>query len=139
MMTAFEVKERLRAYQRARRECLKITAELKRVRGGMTDIRSPRMDVMPRVNSRCRPMWAIERADWLERRLAAAESNRDAALDDVRALIALVRDSDGRDILTLRYVDDVRFEDVPGRVLLSERSMWRAYNRAVRDIAENWQ
>lgn len=138
-MTAFEVKERLRTYQRACRECRKIKSELARVRDGMTDIRSPRMDAMPRGSSLRRSMWVIERGDWLERRLAAAETDRDAALDDVRALIALTHDSDGRDILTLRYVDNVRFEDIPARVLLSERSMWRAYNRAVRDIAENWQ
>ena len=80
---------------------------------------------------------AIEKIDGLERRLRDEQSERDAALSDVRALIGEADSDDGKAILSLRYIDGVRFEDIPERLFISERSMWRRYTDAIERIAEN--
>ena len=80
---------------------------------------------------------AIERIDELERRLVTEQSGRDAALADVRALIGKVTDEEGRAILSLRYIDGVRFEDIPGRLFISYATMWRRYEKAIAQIADS--
>lgn len=132
-MTTEEVKERLRAYRRACKECRKLNRKIRDKRESMTQPRAVRTDALPGGKGNTLEA-AIEKIDTLERRLHAAESEKDKALSDVRTLIALVEDPDGRYILILRYINGVSFDDIPEQMYISDRSMWRRYNRAIDEI-----
>ena len=132
-MTTEEVKERLRAYRRACKECRKLSRKIRDKRESMTQPRAVRTDALPGGKGNTLEA-AIEKIDTLERRLHAAESEKDKALSDVRTLIALVEDPDGRYILILRYINGVSFDDIPEQMYISVRSMWRRYNRAIDEI-----
>ena len=132
-MTADEVKERLRAYCRIRNECRKLSRKIRDKRESMTQPRAVRTDALPGGKGNTLEA-AIEKIDTLERRLHAAESEKDKALSDVRTLIALVENPDGRYILILRYINGVSFDDIPEQMYISDRSMWRRYNRAIDEI-----
>ena len=132
-MTTEEVKERLRTYQRACKECHKLNRKIRDKRESMTQPRAVRTDALPGGKGNTLEA-AIEKIDALERRLDAAESEKDKALSDVRTLIALVEDPDGRYILILRYINGVSFDDIPEQMYISDRSMWRRYNRAIDEI-----
>ena len=132
-MTADEVKERLRAYRRACKECRKLSRKIRDKRESMTQPRAVRTDALPGGKGNTLEA-AIEKIDTLERRLDAAQSEKDKALADVRAMIALVEDPDGRYILILRYINGVSFDDIPEQMYISDRSMWRRYNRAIDEI-----
>ena len=132
-MTADEVKERLRAYRRACKECRKLNRKIRDKRDSMTQPRAVRTDALPGGKGNTLEA-AIEKIDTLERRLHAAQSEKDKALSDVRALIALAEDPDGRYILILRYIIGVSFDDIPEQMYISDRSMWRRYNRAIDEI-----
>ena len=132
-MTTDEVKERLRAYRRACKECRKLNRKIKDKRESMTQPRAVRTDALPGGKGNTLEA-AIEKIDTLERRLHAAESEKDKALSDVRTLIALVENPDGRYILILRYINGVSFDDIPEQMYISDRSMWRRYNRAIDEI-----
>ena len=132
-MTADEVKERLRAYRRACKECRKLSRKIRDKRESMTQPRAVRTDALPGGKGNTLEA-AIEKIDALERRLDAAQSEKDKSLSDVRALIALVEDPDGRYILILRYINGVSFDDIPEQMYISDRSMWRRYNRAIDEI-----
>ena len=132
-MTADEVKERLRAYRRIRNECRKLSRKIRDKRESMTQPRAVRTDALPGGKGNTLEA-AIEKIDTLERRLHAAESEKDKALSDVRTLIALVENPDGRYILILRYINGVSFDDIPEQMYISDRSMWRRYNRAIDEI-----
>lgn len=138
-MTTYEVKERLREYRRACRRCGELEQRIARKRSDMRALRAVRSDSQPGGKGNSMEA-AIERIDELERRLMDEHAGRDAALADVRALIDLVdtgsdEGQDGRKILSLRYIDGVRFEDIPDIAKVSLRSMWRRYNRAIAEIA----
>lgn len=132
-MTTEEVKERLRTYQRACKECRKLNRKIRDKRESMTQPRAVRTDALPGGKGNTLEA-AIEKIDTLERRLHAAQSEKDKALSDVRTLIALVEDPDGRYILILRYINGVSFDDIPEQMYISDRSMWRRYNRAIDEI-----
>ena len=132
-MTADEVKGRLRAFRRACKECCKLSRKIRDKRESMTQPRAVRTDALPGGKGNTLEA-AIEKIDTLERRLHAAESEKDKALSDVRTLIALVEDPDGRYILILRYINGVSFDDIPEQMYISDRSMWRRYNRAIDEI-----
>ena len=132
-MTADEVKERLRAYRRACKECRKLSRKIRDKRESMTQPRAVRTDALPGGKGNTLEA-AIEKIDTLERRLDAAQSEKNKALADVRAMIALVEDPDGRYILILRYINGVSFDDIPEQMYISDRSMWRRYNRAIDEI-----
>ena len=132
-MTADEVKGRLRAFRRACKECHKLNRKIRDKRESMTQPRAVRTDALPGGKGNTLEA-AIEKIDALERRLDAAESEKDKALSDVRTLIALVEDPDGRYILILRYINGVSFDDIPEQMYISDRSMWRRYNRAIDEI-----
>ena len=132
-MTADEVKGRLRAFRRACKECHKLNRKIRDKRESMTQPRAVRTDALPGGKGNTLEA-AIEKIDTLERRLHAAESEKDKALSDVRTLIALVEDPDGRYILILRYINGVSFDDIPEQMYISDRSMWRRYNRAIDEI-----
>ena len=132
-MTADEVKERLRAYRRACKECRKLNRKIRDKRESMTQPRAVRTDALPGGKGNTLEA-AIEKIDALERRLDAAQSEKDKSLSDVRALIALAEDPDGRYILILRYINGVSFDDIPEQMYISDRSMWRRYNRAIDEI-----
>ncbi len=132
-MTTEEVKERLRTYQRACKECRKLNRKIRDKRESMTQPRAVRADALPGGKGNTLEA-AIEKIDALERRLDAAQSEKDKSLSDVRALIALVEDPDGRYILILRYINGVSFDDIPEQMYISDRSMWRRYNRAIDEI-----
>lgn len=132
-MTTEEVKERLRTYQRACKECRKLNRKIRDKRESMTQPRAVRTDALPGGKGNTLEA-AIEKIDTLERRLDAAQSEKDKSLSDVRALIALVEDPDGRYILILRYINGVSFDDIPEQMYISDRSMWRRYNRAIDEI-----
>ena len=132
-MTTDEVKERLRAYRRACKECRKLNRKIRDKRESMTQPRAVRTDALPGGKGNTLEA-AIEKIDTLERRLDAAESEKDKALSDVRTLIALVEDPDGRYILILRYINGVSFDDIPEQMYVSDRSMWRRCNRAIDEI-----
>lgn len=132
-MTTEEVKERLRTYQRACKECRKLNRKIRDKRESMTQPRAVRTDALPGGKGNTLEA-AIEKIDALERRLDAAQSEKDKSLSDVRALIALVEDPDGRYILILRYINGVSFDDIPEQMYISDRSMWRRYNRAIDEI-----
>ena len=132
-MTTEEVKERLRAYRRACKECRKLNRKIRDKRDSMAQPRAVRTDALPGGKGNTLEA-AIEKIDTLERRLHAAESEKDKALSDVRTLIALVEDPDGRYILILRYINGVSFDDIPEQMYISDRSMWRRYNRAIDEI-----
>ena len=138
-MTTYEVKERLREYRRACRRCGELEQRIARKRSDMRALRAVRTDSQPGGSGNSLEA-AIEKIDGLERRLMDEHAGRDAALADVRALIDLVdtgsdEGQDGRKILSLRYIDGVRFEDIPDIAKVSLRSMWRRYNRAIAEIA----
>ena len=138
-MTVFEIKERLREYRKACRRCGELEQRIARKRSDMRALRAVRSDSQPGGKGNSMEA-AIERIDELERRLMDEHAGRDAALADVRALIDLVdtgsdEGQDGRKILSLRYIDGVRFEDIPDIAKVSLRSMWRRYNRAIAEIA----
>ena len=135
-MTTYEVKERLREYRRACRRCGELEQRIARKRSDMRALRAVRTDSQPGGSENSLEA-AIEKIDGLERRLVSEQSGRDAALADVRALIGKVTDEEGRAILSLRYIDGVRFEDIPERLFISERSMWRRYYNAISSIADN--
>lgn len=135
-MTIFEVKERLRAYRRACRRCEELEKQIARRRADMRTLRAVRTDSLPGGKGNSMEA-AIEKIDGMERRLRSEQSERDAALADVRALIGKVTDEEGMAILSLRYIDGVRFEDIPERLFISERSMWRRYNAVIFSIADN--
>lgn len=149
-MTVDEIKNRLRAYRRACRCCKELEKQIARRRGDMMGLRAVRTDSLPGGAGNTLEA-AVERVDTLERQLQAAQERRERALDDVRALIAAADggggdDEDGKKILSLRYIDGVSFEDIPERLYISERSMWRRYNKAISVIAiyaekllKNWQ
>lgn len=132
-MTADEVKGRLRAYRRACKECCKLNRKIRDKRDSMTQPRAVRTDALPGGKGNTLEA-AIEKIDALERRLDAAQSEKDKSLSDVRALIALVENPDGRYILILRYINGVSFDDIPEQMYISDRSMWRRYNRAIDEI-----
>ena len=138
-MTVFEIKERLRAYRRACRRCEELEKQIARRRADMRTLRAVRTDSLPGGKGNSMEA-AIEKIDGLERRLMDEQAGRDAALADVRVLIDLVdtdseEGQDGKKILSLRYIDGVRFEDIPDMVGVSLRSMWRRYNGAISAIA----
>ena len=135
-MTVFEIKERLRAYRRACRRCGELERQIARRRADMRTLRAVRSASLPGGKGRSMEA-AIGGRDGLERRLVSEQSGRDAALADVRVLIGKVTDEEGRAILSLRCIDGVRFEDIPERLFISERSMWRRYNAAIFSIADN--
>lgn len=133
-MTSFEIKERLREYNRACRRCEELERQIIRRRAALSSPRAVRFDVLPGGKGNSIES-AIERIDELERRLADEKSLCEKALDDVRSLIAFAKDDDGKAILSLRYIDGVSFGEIPERIHLSERSMWRKYDQAVEQIA----
>lgn len=135
-MTVFEIKERLRTYRKACRRCEELEKQIARRRADMLTLRAVRSDSLPGGKGNSMEA-AIEKIDALERRLVAEQSGRDAALSDVSALIGKVTDEEGKAILSLRYIDGVRFEDIPERLFISERSMWRRYNAVIFSIADN--
>ena len=135
-MTTYEVKERLREYRRACRRCGELEQRIARKRSDMRALRAVRTDSQPGGSGNSLEA-AIEKIDGLERRLVSEQTGRDAALADVRVLIGKVTDEEGRAILSLRCIDGVRFEDIPERLFISERSMWRRYNAAIFSIADN--
>ena len=135
-MTVFEIKERLWEYRRACRRCGELERQIARRRADMHTLRAVRSDSLPGGKGNSMEA-AIERIDELERRLVSEQSGRDAALADVRVLIGKVTDEEGRAILSLRCINGVRFEDIPERLFISERSMWRRYNAAIFSIADN--
>jgi hypothetical protein len=138
-ITIEDVKERLRAYRRACRRCDELEQRIARRRDDMAVPRAVRADSLPggRGNSL---EAAVEKIDGLERRLRADEEERDAALKDVKKLIDAVGNGkgsrDAKDILTWRYIDGVPFSAIWERLYISDRSMWRKYDRAVRAIAD---
>lgn len=138
-ITAEEVKERLRGYRRVCRRCDELEQRIARRRDDMTVPRAVKADSLPggRGNSL---EAAVEKIDELERRLRADEAERDAALKDVKKLIDAVGNGkgsrDAKDILTWRYIDGVPFSAIWERLYISDRSMWRKYDRAVRAIAD---
>lgn len=135
-MTIFEVKERLREYRRACRRCGELEKQIARRRSDMRVLRAVRTDSLPGGKGNSMEA-AIEKIDGMERRLRSEQSERDAALSDVSALIGEADSDDGKAILSLRYIDGVRFEDIPERLFISERSMWRRYNEAIKKIVAN--
>ena len=137
-MTIEEVKSRLRRYNELCRECRKLRREIARRRADMTAPRAVKADALPggRGNSL---EAAIEKIDALEHRLRRLESDAVTARHNAEALITLADDPDGAAILRLHYIDGVRFEDVFEKLLLSERTMWRIYDRTIRQISEKWQ
>lgn len=138
-ITIEDVKERLRAYRKACRRCDELEQRIARRRDDMTVPRAVKADSLPggRGNSL---EAAVEKIDGLERRLRADEEERDAALKDVKKLIDAVGNGkgsrDAKDILTWRYIDGVPFSAIWERLYISDRSMWRKYDRAVRAIAD---
>lgn len=135
-MTVFEIKERLRAYRRVCRRCEELEKQIARRRADMRTLRAVRTDSLPGGKGNSMEA-AIEKIDGLERRLMDEQAGRDAALSDVSALIGEADSDDGKAILSLRYIDGVRFEDIPERLFISERSMWRRYNEAIKKIVAN--
>ena len=151
-ITIEDVKERLRAYRRACRRCDELEQRIARRRDDMAVPRAVRADSLPggRGNSLEAAgetvggveAWrgAGEKIGGLERRLRADEEERDAALKDVKKLIDAVGNGkgsrDAKDILTWRYIDGVPFSAIWERLYISDRSMWRKYDRAVRAIAD---
>lgn len=137
-MTVNEVKERLRQYRRMCRECRSLERQIKCKRRDMENLRAVKSDALPggRENSL---ESAVERIDALERRYNDKRLVRDAARMSVEALIAQVEDEAGRDILELHYLDGVRFEDIPEKLYVSERTMWRIYERTILQISKKWQ
>lgn len=133
-MTASDVKERLQAYRRACKDCRKLSRKIRDKRESMLQPRAVKADALPGGQGNTLEA-AIEKIDTMERHLHDAESARKKALSDVRALIALAQDPDGRYILTLRYVDGVSFDDIPTQMYMSPATMWRRYNRAIDQIA----
>ena len=135
-MTTYEVKERLREYRRACRRCGELEQRIARKRSDMRALRAVRTDSQPGGSGNSLEA-AIEKIDGLERRLVSEQTGRDAALADVRALIGKVTDEEGRAILSLRCIDGVRFEDIPGRLFISYATMWRRYEKAITQIADS--
>lgn len=141
-MTVEEVKARLRRYNNLRRECRKLRLEIERRHADMAAPRAVKTDVVPggRGNSL---EAAIEKIDALERRLHCLEREAEAARADAETLIELVDSRDGYNILRLHYLDGVRFEEIPDRLPVSYRTMYRRYKDAIREISEKlavtWQ
>lgn len=133
-MTVEDVKARLRRYNALCRECRSLTRQIRCKRRDMEGLRAVKTDALPggRGNSL---ESAVERIDTLERRYRDKLMVRDAARRSVEALIASAEDETGRDILTLHYLDGIRFEDIPERLFLSPATMWRRYNRTIQEIA----
>ena len=138
-ITIEEVKERLRGYRRACRRCDELEQRIARRREAMTVPRAVKADSLPGGKGNSLEA-AVEKIDELERRLAAEQLRRGAALLDVRFLIDAVGNGkgsrDGKAILTWRYIDGVPFSAIWERLYISDRSMWRKYDRAVRAIAD---
>lgn len=132
-MTEKEVKECLRAYRRAFRRCGDLKKEISGRRSAMRGLRAVRTDSLPGGGGNSLEA-SIEKLDTLERRLMEAEMQRDAVLADVRALIDKADEPCGKSILLLRYIDGVRFEDIPDRLYISYATMWRKYNRTIEEI-----
>lgn len=141
-MTVEEVKARLQRYNNLRRECRKLQKNIRARRVNMTAPRAIKTDALPggRGNSL---EAAIERIDELERELHRLEHEADIARADAETLIGLAGSGDGREILRLRYLDGVRFEEIPDRLPVSYRTMYRRYKEAIHEIAEKlavtWQ
>lgn len=137
-MTVEEVKARLRRYNDLRHECRRLARRIQSKRRDMEGLRAVKTDALPGGKGNSLES-AVERIDALERRYRDKLLIRDAARLSAEALIALAQDETGRDILELHYIDGVRFEDIPEKLFISERTMWRIYERTVRQIAEKWQ
>lgn len=120
------VKERLREYRRAGNRCAAITRKIQNQRANMLGNRNMSADALDVV---------VDKIAESEKQLAAEQKTQAAALADAEYLISLADQSEGRQILRLRYLHGVRFEDIPERLFTSARSMWRKYNRAVNTIA----
>lgn len=141
-MTMEEVKARLRRGNELRRECRKLQKNIRARRVNMTAPRAVKTDALPGGKGNSLEA-AIEKIDALERRLHCLEREAEAARADAETLIELVDCRDGYDILRLHYLDGVRFEEIPDRLPVSYRTMYRRYKDAIREISEKlavtWQ
>ena len=133
-MTVEDVKARLRRYNALCRECRSLARQIRCRRRDMEGLRAVKTDALPGSRDNSLES-AVERIDALERRYREKLMVRDAARLNVETLIASAEDETGRDILTLHYLDGIRFEDIPERLFISSATMWRRYDRAIREIA----
>lgn len=124
-MTADDVKNRLREYRRACRRCEETQRRIDAHRANMAGNRYMSTDALDDT---------LGQIAELERRLHAEEAARDAALEDVKTMIGMAEDKTGKTILQMRYIDGVRFETIPDKLFLCDRTMWRHYNRVIREI-----
>ena len=124
-MTADDVKSRLREYRRTCRRCEETQRRIDDRRANMAGNRYMSTAALDDT---------LEQIAELERRLHAEEAARDAALEDVKTLIGMAADRTGKTILQMRYIDGVRFETIPDKLFLCDRTMWRHYNRVIREI-----
>lgn len=93
---------------------------------------TPGVDKIPRspVES------AVARIERVERIIAEGVERLEATADRVRRIIESVEDEPSRDLLTLRYLDGLRWEEIAVRLCYTYRHVTRLHGRALRFAAE---
>ena len=80
--------------------------------------------------------------------LAAAQINRSIARyskqimqreeseQEILQMLERVEKADARSVIILRFIDGVRFEDIPDQLHISARTVWYRYKEAVNQMAD---
>lgn len=93
---------------------------------------------LPRVNKeRTSPVEsALVRLDRIERTIAEGVERLETSAQVVRDLIAAVEDEPSRDLLTLRYLEGLRWEEIAVRLCYTYRHVTRLHGQALKLAAD---
>lgn len=123
-----------------------IESEMKTVQAEIDGLRSSMMpkgisyDGVKGHSSEADPMAGYAaRLEPLEKKKEALQGEYLTAYDEAVAFIHKIPEGLGREIVTKRWIGNLKFSEIIDTIPASERSMYREYKRAVSILDRSWQ
>ena len=132
-----QLKKKLKSSQAVRLEREHLQKEIERVEATLDGLKAPSWDGMPHGSGVSDPvLQAVTQYDVLLGRYRAQEAELAAALVEVEALIASLDDHTERDIMRLRYIKGLTWEEVCVAVNYSWRRTHDLHGMALDKLLE---
>ena len=120
-------------YLRQKTECEYLYEKIRSKREDMQTLKAVTADSVARHGNEVSDYVekAIEQIDGLITYYAKMVVQREESERQVLSMIERISDSDAYLVIYLHYIQGVSFEEIPQRLLISQRSMWNRYRNAL--------
>lgn len=127
-------KEYLMSYQRAKRKVRRLERQLYELRLNKIGPSAINNDGMPRGSDMSDLSDYAAKLDEIEREIIAARYERICAFQDVRRRIEEVENEQEKDLLTYRYIDGLKWEEVAVKMKYKWRNVHKIHSRALNNL-----